>query len=346
MRTVAGWLGAVAALLVLASPSDAARFRIVTFNAEILQAPYVRASRLSRFRWATARRRHLERVAAIIETLHPHVFNLVEVTSVEAVDELVEILHEKGHRDYAGYHVESHDGFTGMDVALISRIEPDEVEGRRIRTFFSRDDISPWRDTFTYKNDEGELRNGTTSLQRHSLYYVRLGGRKFGFLGLHLKSNPDDAYANAKRSAESRIAQRIIRREIVARGYEPIVLGDLNDYDPDVPDRDESRSTKTSVLANLKDFDPEREGPELFNVAEGVVRRQDRYTSHWDRNENGAVDPGDVFTMLDHILLPRELRPHVRRAFISHVTGLDVSDHRPVVVDVELPFADSGAAPQ
>ena len=32
------------------------------------------------------------------------------------------------------------------------------------------------------------------------------------------------------------------------------------------------------------------EGPELVNAAERIVRVADRYTSHWDRNENGAGD--------------------------------------------------------
>jgi exonuclease III len=40
--------------------------------------------------------------------------------------------------------------------------------------------------------------------------------------------------------------------------------------------------------------------------------------------------------MIDHILLPRELEPAVTRAFICHATDLDVSDHFPVVVDLDL----------
>jgi endonuclease/exonuclease/phosphatase family metal-dependent hydrolase len=40
--------------------------------------------------------------------------------------------------------------------------------------------------------------------------------------------------------------------------------------------------------------------------------------------------------MIDHILLHRELEPAVRRAFICHASGLDVSDHFPVVVDLDL----------
>ena len=67
-----------------------------------------------------------------------------------------------------------------------------------------------------------------------------------------------------------------------------------------------------------------------------MKRQADRYTSHWDRNENGVDDPGDVKTMIDHILLDRSLMPAVSKVFISHATDLSVSDHFPIVVDLEI----------
>jgi exonuclease III len=121
----------------------------------------------------------------------------------------------------------------------------------------------------------------------------------------------------------------------------PIVLGDLNDYDPDVADRDDSRDTKTNVLRDMKDFDSKRTGPELMNVAERIPRQADRYTSHWDWNENGAHDGDDVYSMIDHILLSTDLAPYIQRVFIAHIVGPDTSDHYPVVVDLLLPPQDS-----
>jgi exonuclease III len=61
-----------------------------------------------------------------------------------------------------------------------------------------------------------------------------------------------------------------------------------------------------------------------------------RYTAFWNRNENGARDPYDVFSMIDHIFLPKELMPFVKRAFIFHSIALETSDHRPAVVDLVL----------
>ncbi len=311
--------------------------RLVTFNAEILTAPGIRAGKLEKFRWDVARMAQFERVASVIEGLNPDVLNLVEVTSKEGVALLVKILHEKGLTDYRGYHVEGNDKFTGMDVALISKIVPDEVAGRPIQTFYSAKDDPTWRQSYWTNSRKGNRIQLSTGIARHAVYLLTVDGHQLGFLGLHLKANPSSDSANAKRTAQAEVARRIIHQEIVRRGYQPIVLGDINDYDPDVPDRDTTRDTKTNVIGALKNFDSEREGFELENVAKRMPRQADRYTSVWDRNENGVRDPYDVLTMIDHILLPSELMPFVKRAFIFHSIALETSDHRAVVVDLLLP---------
>ena len=311
--------------------------RIATFNAEILTAPGSWDGRLKKYRWDIARKAQFERVAAVIEAINPDVLNLVEVTSKESVDLLVKILHEKGLTDYRGYHVESHDSFTSMDVALLSKFPPDKIKGQAIRTMYSENDDPTWRQTYRVVGRTGRTSNRNGCISRNAVYLLNVNGHKLGFLGLHLKSNPSKDSANALRSAQAQIAQRIIRQEITGRGYLPIVLGDINDYDADIPDRDETRDTATTVLHDLKDFDPKQAGDELVNVAKLMPRQADRYTSFWDRNENGARDPYDVFTMIDHILLPQELMPLVKRAFIFHSIGLETSDHRAVVVDILLP---------
>jgi endonuclease/exonuclease/phosphatase family metal-dependent hydrolase len=327
----------VASACVAQAQQDVVPLRIVTFNAEFLAAPGVTPGEIQNYRFAHGRRQQLERVAYLIETLNPDILNLVEVTSKEAVDQVVAILHEKGLTDYRGFHVDSNDTYTALDVALITRHEPDIVDGRPIRTYFSAGDDPNWRESFQFRGRNGAMIRDTTSLSRNCAYFITVGGHKLGFLGLHLKANPQDEYSNAKRMGEAAVARRVLRGEIVERGYLPIVLGDLNDYDADIPDRDESRDTSTTVLRDLKDFDSARPGAELVNVAERIVRQADRYTSHWDWNENHAHDGDDVYTMIDHILVAKELMPYVARAFICHTVSLDTSDHYAVVVDLRLP---------
>ncbi len=311
--------------------------RIATFNAEILTAPGSWEGNLRKFRWDVAREAQFERVAAVIEAINPDVLNLIEVTSKDSVDLLIQILHEKGLTEYQGYHVESNDSFTSMDVALITKIPPDEVDGKFIRTMWSEEDDPTWRQSYQVIGRSGRASNRNGSISRNAIYYITINGHKLGFLGLHLKSNPSNDAANAQRSAQAKIVQRIIHQEIVGRDYLPIVWGDINDYDPDVPDRDETRDTSTTVVRDIKDFDRDQDGDELVNVAKLIPRQADRYTSFWDRNENGARDPYDVFTMIDHIFLPKQLMPHVKRAFIFHSIDLKTSDHRAVVVDLVLP---------
>lgn len=317
--------------------------RIMTFNAELMNAPGdgTGTGNLQKYRFDIGRKRHIEEVTALIETLNPDVLNLCEVMSKNVVDAIVDVLHEKGMTEYQGYHVESNDTFTGLDVACITKIKPDEIAGKQIRTFFSKDDDPTYRRAVHFKGRNGEEVNSTTSLSRNSMYFITVGGYKLGFLGLHLKSDPEDEAACAKRSGETDIARALVRSEIVPRGYLPIILGDLNDYDPDVADRDDTRSPKTTVLKDLKDFDPDRPGAELVNAASKVVRKADRFSDHWDRNENGANDPEDVYTMIDHVLVAKELAPYVARVFICHSVNDDVSDHFPVVVDLKLPAKES-----
>lgn len=362
-RLVVALVAVVIAVAAAAAPARgraaevaaaASGLRIAAFNAENLAAPGERTG-LTRFRFEPARRRHLEAVAAVIETLHPDILVMPEVVSRAGVDAVVAILHEKGLGDYRGYHVDGRDAFSGFDVAVVARIEPDLVAGERIqirvppkrsrgtadrRAEAADADTAPdtdWlRRSYSFVDDAGVTRHEEAVLQRHALAFFTVRGRRIGVLGLHLKSNPSDAASNAQRSAETAIAREIVRREILGRGYLPVVLGDMNDYDPDVPMADAGRRTRTTVLRDLKDVDPAADGPELVNAARFIPRVADRYTSHWDFNENGAADAADVFTMIDHVLLHRDLVPAVTRAFVCHAIDLDVSDHFPVVVDLDL----------
>ena len=339
--------------------------RVACFNVENLAAPGERTT-LTRFRFEPARRRHLEHVAAVVETLSPDVVVMPEVVSREGVDRIVELLHAKGLADYRGYHVDGRDKFSGFDVAILSRIEPDEVNGRRIHICVpnaarraakrprdadggpAEDSLADTADTpaeggdgwmrrgYSHVDERGVTRHEEAVLQRHAVAYLTVCGRKIGLLGVHLKSNPSDVGSNAQRTAETAIAREIVRREIVARGYMPIVLGDINDYDPDVPTADANRRTRTTVLHDLKDYDAATAGDELVNAARFIPRVADRYTSHWDFNENGAADRDDVFTMIDHVLVYRDLAPAITRVHVCHAIDLDISDHFPVVVDFDL----------
>jgi hypothetical protein len=171
---------AIAGGLSVRAAEESLPLRIVTFNAELLSAPRVSPGQISKYRFDDARRQHLERVGALIETLNPDVLNLVEVTSGEAVDQLVAILHEKGLAEYRGYHIDSNDSFTAGDVAVIAKFAPDVIDDVYIRTIYSPADDPTWRQSFAFpsRGRGGGTSTGTTSLDRHSLYFFTIGGHK------------------------------------------------------------------------------------------------------------------------------------------------------------------------
>ncbi len=324
----------MATLLGIAPSYAGQRVRIVTLNAEWLV--YDEGETASD-PWGSDYTidEHYERIAGIIETLEPDIVNLVEVTTKDGVEYLVDVLHAKGLADYAGYHIGSNDSGTGQDIAVVTKLEPKQVENKRIRKFYSRNMSGDWREEYSWQTASGLNRSKHTSVSKNAVYYFSINGHDIGLLGMHLKAFPDSPSANAQRSAQSRIAQKIILQEIVGRGYTPIVLGDLNDYDPDVADRDNSQ-TQTDVLSNLKDYDPNAPGPELVNVAEKIAREYDRYTAHWDQDHDRVPDEGEPMTMIDHVLIHKSLMPSVTRVFIDHGHGGQTTDHWPVVVDLEL----------
>ena len=167
----------------------------------------------------------------------------------------------------------------------------------------------PWTaERYGKPQEEGEQTESIAVLKRHAVCFFSLFGHKLGLIGLHLKSNPSDAQANAQRMAEAAIVRRIVQQEIVGRGHSPIILGDLNDYDPDVEMANPTRKTQTAVLQLLKDIDSQRDGNELVNAA-ATYSHESLIASHrnWDYNENGAADGDDVFTLIDHILLDKQL---------------------------------------
>ena len=327
--------------------------RIACFNVESLTVPG-EWSRFARYRFPLGRMRHLEGVAAVVEVVNPDILVVSEVSSSEAGDALATLLREKGLGDFRSYHIDGRDSYTGFDVAFVSRVKPDRIEGRLIHLFAPdptprlRDVQNgsaplPWTaELYSKPQEEGESAESIAVLKRHAVCFFSFFGHKLGLVGLHLKSNPSDAQANAQRMAEAAIVRRIVQREIVGRGYSPIILGDLNDYDPDVEMADPTRKTQTAVLQLLKDIDSHRDGNELVNAAASIPRVADRFSSHWDYNENGAADVDDVFTLIDHILVSKELATGLKRAFICHANSLEISDHFPVIVDLDLSMISPG----
>lgn len=302
--------------------------RIATFNLEWLTAS---AHETPMAPWRDeagleAHRRALARILA--HDVRADIVCVLESTSRAALDKFV-AEPELRRAGYRVLHLESGDTGTGQDVAFLVRIPLDSFKGEKgdaqIRRFADTLEVS------------GPLRSKDPRRQRLTKHAVVClsSPLKVCVMGLHLLAHPDDRGRTVRREIQARIAAGLIRREIVAKGYLPIVVGDLNDFDPDVSKDSVTLSKKRNVVRLLKDFDASRPGPELYNAAEEIVPESERYSAWWDKNKNGKRDSTDPVSLIDHVLLDHALAPRLIRVRILHESqDGSVSDHWPVVVEL------------
>jgi endonuclease/exonuclease/phosphatase family metal-dependent hydrolase len=317
---------AILCLSALALTSHAATLRLAAFNMKWLTATATE-TRMAPWKDEADLAAHRRALAEILaESVRADVLCVVEVTSRAALEKLT---HEPALRKsgYRVLHVESEDTGTGQDVAFLVKpgVRIEAIDGLPIRRF---EDTLRGRPGGMKRNDPRRAR-----LTKHAV--VCLAEPKICLMGLHLLAHPDDRGRTARRETQARIAADLIRAEIVARGYAPIVLGDFNDFDPDMEGPSEYKDKKRRVLATLKDFDPSRPGQELFNAAGRVEPPEDRWSVFWDKNRDGKKQAGEPVSLMDHILLDRSLSGRVVKAEILHAAhDGSVSDHWPVVVEI------------
>jgi endonuclease/exonuclease/phosphatase family metal-dependent hydrolase len=273
-----------------------------------------------------AHRRDLARILA--KSVDADIICVLEVTSRAALDKLAAepALRKLGYRVL---HLESGDTGTGQDVAFLVRVPLDKFGGVEIRRF-SDTLVSPVRHKKPSVKKEARAR-----LTKHAVVCLTSTDLKICVLGLHLLAHPDDRRRTARREIQARITAGLIRTEIVAKGYTPIVVGDFNDFDPDVALPADSKG-KRSVLNLVKDYDPRRKGMEMFNAAERILPESGRYSAYWDKNKNDVRDEGEPVSLIDHILVDNSLSKRLVTAEILHNShDGSVSDHWPLVVEID-----------
>jgi exonuclease III len=312
----------IAAIAPLAEP-----LRIATFNVKWLTESATE-TRMAPWEDEEHLAEHSRELATVIAALRADVLCVVEVTSRAALEKLAAEPALKAMR-YRVLHIESEDTGTGQDVAFLvsPRVRMDSFGGALIRRFA---DTLVNRPPDMHRNDPRRQR-----LTKHALVCLSKP-EKTCLLGLHLLAHPDDRGRTAMREAQARIAAHIVRTEVIAKGYTPIVLGDFNDFDPEVGGPSSYAVKNRHVVGILKDFDTTRSGPELVNIADRVKPQVKRYSAYWDRNKNGVHDPRDPLSLLDHILVAKSLEQKVRKVEIRHdLHDGRLSDHWPVVLDLK-----------
>lgn len=306
--------------------TDKSTLTVMTFNAEFMWdgvAPEEGNSSIN-IPWRgnqTLAEAHMQKIAEVIKAANPDIVNLVEVENLNALNTLnTKFLQGLG---YQAYLVEGVDTFTGQDVGLLTRIDP---ENNQIR----------------YDNRKGNSANVSKSVSKDYVARIKFGNYKLAFIGLHLLAQPENEDRRLERQAQADAIKQIALDEKNA-GYSLVILGDFNDFDVEDASLDHlDHKPISNVLANIRLLDRNTELDDLVNVAK-FVEKSKRYTAFWDQNNNNQVDAPKEFSSIDHILLSPELAGRIEKVDIPHNHNpLEVSDHFPIVVKLRL-FSESPA---
>ena len=299
--------------------NDTTQLTIMAFNAEFLWDGVEPEEGIVNFPWRGSpdeALEHMQEIAQAIVKHNPDIVSLAEIENREALD-LLNTTFLAG-RGYNAYLIDGADSATGQDVALLTRVDPE---------VFKRD------------NSRESIGSRTYGVSKNYYAKFNLGEMKFSLVGLHFLARPLDERRKAKREAQARVI-RNRAQNLANDGYPPIVLGDFNDYDGQVLDHDQNEPI-TNVLRIIRDMSPDNQDDDLLNVASRIAPAQ-RFTSWWDKNENGEVDRPDELTSIDHILVSAPLIPHLREVvFDPDHDPRQVSDHFPIVIVLETPARET-----
>ena len=156
-------------------------------------------------------------------------------------------------------------------------------------------------------------------------------------IGAHLLAIPTDPTRCAEREAQAQVIQNIVTNYI-QKGYEVVVLGDMNDFDGDIPDINNNKPT-SQVLSILKGNAGKSKGKyKLYSVGEKVTNQSQRYSDWYDSDNNCNTNSVKDLSTIDHILLTPNLYNRINNVFYYHGYNISCStynsDHYPVVVDI------------
>jgi exonuclease III len=268
---------------------------------------------------------HLSYVANVINYLQPDIISLCEV---EGCDEL-NILKEQLDPTYNPYLKKGTDSSTGQNVGMLTRIDP------LINLYRSEEKIAyPISGTKCGTTSS----SGTTGVSKHYITEFNLGGMNVAMIGAHLLAIPTDPSRCVQREGQAQVLQNIVS-SYIQKGYEVILLGDMNDYDAEVLDLNSDKPS-SRVLDIMKGLDGQKKGTySLTNVAYRIGQNE-RYSDWWDSDNNCNTTSQKDLSMIDHVLVTSKIDKQIINVYIYHgykeYCGKWDSDHYPVVIDFKF----------
>ena len=305
---------------------DKNTFRLVQYNVEWLFIDYYSSANCpgNGCPWKTDAdaQTHLSYVSNVFTDLDPDLINFCEV---EGCDEL-NLLIQNQTNIFKPYLKKGTDTSTGQNVGMITKVDP-LVSLYRTETKVSYP-VPGSKCGYTGSP-------GSSGVSKHYITEYNFGGLKTAFIAAHLLAYPTDVARCAQREAQSQVLQYVVY-DYIMKGYEIILLGDMNDFDAEVLDINSDKPI-SKVLDILKGLDGEWKGKyTLTNVASRIAQNE-RFSDWWDSDNNCDTSSQKDYSMIDHILVTSNINSKIINAYIYHeyreYCGKWNSDHYPVVVD-------------
>jgi exonuclease III len=301
--------------------------RLVQYNVEWLFIDYYSSSNCpgNGCTWHTLSdaQTHLSYVVNVIKTLQPDIINFCEI---EGCDEL-NMLKEQLDLSYNPYLKKGTDTSTGQNVGMLTKIDP------LVSLYRSEERVSyPISGTQCGSTTV----SGTSGVSKHYITEFKIASMNVAMIGAHLLAIPTDPSRCVQREAQAQVLQNIVS-SYIQKGYEIILIGDMNDYDAEVLDLNLDKPT-SRVLDIMKGLDGQKEGTYILTNIATKIAQSDRYSDWWDSDNNCNTNSQKDLSMIDHILVTSNIMKKITSAYIYHgyreYCGKWDSDHWPVVIDI------------
>jgi exonuclease III len=305
-------------------------FRLVQYNVEWLFIDYYSSANCPgngcTWKTETDAKTHLSYVTNVLTELNPDLVNFCEVEGCDELNMVINEMEVNGSSAYKPYLKKGTDTSTGQNVGMITKVDP-LVSLYRTETKVSYP-VAGSKCGYTGSPS-------TSGVSKHYITEYKFGDLKTAFIAAHLIAIPTDPARCAQREAQAQVLQYVIH-DYFFKGYEIILLGDMNDFDAEVLDVNSDKPI-SKVLDILKGLDGEYKGKyTLTNVASKIVQNE-RFSDWWDSDNNCETSSEKDYSMIDHILVTSKINSKIINAFIYHeyreYCGKWNSDHYPVVID-------------
>jgi len=307
--------------------SSNSTFRLVQWNAEWLFVDGADNCPGTTCPWSDSKAasKHLTTVASVIADLKPDLLNLCEV---ESCDELTLLTQDSqlSSMGYKPYMIHGTDDSTGQDVGMLTLLDPQQDLYRNEARASYPISSTTCKSSYT----------GTYGVSKHYITTLKLGNMNVALISMHFLAFPDDQNRCVEREAQATVIQQTVTTPFIDKGYEVILIGDINDWDNTSLDSNSNKPI-SQVSAILKGSGTSWQ---LTNVA-SLIKQSERYSEWYDEDADCVYDSSEV-SSIDHIYLSDGLLSKVSSAYFAHseysqsCDNFYYSDHWPLVVDFKF----------